>query len=48
MKVKEFTKKIVHWTKHSIATIYVKGMCNIILQSFKTFQLHIFLFYLIC
>ena len=37
------TCKIVHWTKHCITTIYVWDMCNITLQSFKSFQIHSFL-----
>ena len=42
-----FANKIVHWTGHSITTIYVKDTSNVILQSFKSFQLQTFLFFLI-
>ena len=39
--------KIINWTKHSITTIYMQDPCNVILQSFKSFQLQTFLFFLI-
>ena len=32
-------------TNYSIATIYIQDMCNIV-QSFKSFQLQTFLFFL--
>ena len=45
-KWKSLTYKIVHWTKHSIITIYIKDRCNIIFQSLS-FQLQTFLFFLV-
>ena len=46
IKLKSFTNKIMHWTKHYATTIYIKDICNIILQSFKCFQLQTFIFFL--
>ena len=37
----------MHWTKHSITNIYVEDTCNIVLQTFKSFQLQTCFFFLI-